>query len=77
MFRILAWLLVIPVTTKATELMPIQAFFRNHCVECHGKDDKLKGKVDLRGWLQQPVDASAFQDLQAIKDVLTFGEMPP
>ena len=77
MFRILAWSLVIPVATKATELKPIQAFFRNHCVECHGKDDKIKGKVDLRGWLQQPVDASAFQDLQAIKDVLRFGEMPP
>ena len=77
MFRILAWSLVIPVATKATELKPIQAFFRNHCVECHGKDDKIKGKVDLRGWLQQPVDTSAFQDLQAIKDVLTFGEMPP
>ena len=77
MFRILAWLLVIPVTTKATELKPIRAFFRNHCVECHGKEDKIKGKMDLRGWLQEPLDASAFQDLQAIKDVLTFGEMPP
>ena len=77
MFRILAWSLVIPVATKATELKLHSSLFGNHCVECHGKDDKIKGKVDLRDWLQQPVDASAFQDLQAIKDVLRFGEMPP
>ena len=76
-FRILAWILVIPVATKATDLRPIQGFLQDHCIECHGKGDKIKGKMDLRDWLQQPPHTSALQDLQAIKDVLTFGEMPP
>ncbi|MEM7143541.1 MAG: DUF1592 domain-containing protein [Verrucomicrobiota bacterium] len=55
----------------------LQPVFQEHCVQCHGKDGKVKGKVNLldiksqEQFLEDP-------DLAAtILDVIEFEEMPP
>ena len=51
--------------------------FSSHCIQCHGKDGKVKGKVDL---LKYSFDADLRNDpelLQAVLDAIDFGEMPP
>ena len=54
----------------------VNAFFKKHCVECHGPT-KSKGKITLHAL---DGDLSAGQELkrwETILDVLTHGEMPP
>ena len=51
--------------------------FSSHCIQCHGKDGKVKGKVDL---LKYSSDGDLRDDpelLQAVLDAIDFGEMPP
>ena len=51
--------------------------FSSHCIQCHGKDGKVKGKVDL---LKYSTGGDLRDDpelLQAVLDAIDFGEMPP
>ena len=51
--------------------------FSSHCIHCHGKDGKVKGKVDL---LKYSKGADLREDpelLQTVIEVIDFGEMPP
>ena len=51
--------------------------FDSHCVKCHGRDGKTKGKVNL---LNLKSDSDLVDDvdlLQDIIDVIDNGDMPP
>ena len=77
-----AWIAVVPVNAAdipagdAGFKSHVNAFFKKHCVECHGPT-KSKGKITLHSL---DGDLSAGQELQrweTILDVLSHGEMPP
>jgi hypothetical protein len=55
----------------------LQPAFARHCVECHGKDGKVKGKLDLL----RIRDVEAFKSdpelIEVLIEVLDEGEMPP
>lgn len=51
--------------------------FKKHCVQCHGKNGKVKGDVDLLG-VESAEHLLRDPDLlQALLDVIDFNEMPP
>ncbi len=53
------------------------ASLQAHCLGCHGEDDKVKGKVDLRDISTAEQLAERTGLLSSIVDVLDFHEMPP
>ena len=56
---------------------PLAAAFEEHCVRCHGRDGRPKGKVDLRV-LKSDEDLRARPALlEKLVTVLKDGEMPP
>lgn len=58
----------------AQQLQPI---FAENCVRCHGKDGRVKGKLDLLG-IQDLKGLKADPEiLQKILEVIKFEEMPP
>lgn len=60
--------------SAAEELLPL---FESHCVQCHGKDGKVKGKVDLLA-MRSIQDLTADPDLiRDLIDVIDYQEMPP
>lgn len=51
--------------------------FAQHCVKCHGKDGKVKGKVNLME-IKSVIDLESDPELiTSILEVLEFDEMPP
>jgi hypothetical protein len=48
-----------------------------HCVKCHGKNGKVKGKVDLLKYSSGGDLKKDSEFLQTVLDVIDFGEMPP
>ena len=76
MFPILYWCLPVYITSGSEVSIP-RNLFSSHCIQCHGKDGKVKGKVDL---LKYSTGADLRDDpelLQTVLDVIDFGEMPP
>lgn len=80
----LAWLAISVASVAAADIPSgeagfkshVNAFFKKHCVECHGPA-KSKGKITLHSL---DGDLSAGQELErweTILDVLSHGEMPP
>ena len=61
----------------ASEASTVLSSFQEHCVKCHGKDGKTKGKVNLLR-IDQP---SALKEdpelLSTLIEVIDFEEMPP
>lgn len=61
----------------ADEFQNVLTIFQERCVSCHGKDGKIKGKLDLT----LIKDAQSLTDqpelLTQLDEVLTFNEMPP
>jgi len=55
----------------------IQPFFESHCVECHGKNGKVKGKVNLLEANDLKALMNDVELLHEIVEVLEFEEMPP
>lgn len=51
--------------------------FRQHCVECHGAKDKVKGDVDLTSYAKGADIKENPELLQMVLEVIDFGEMPP
>ena len=51
--------------------------FSSHCIQCHGKDGKVKGKVDLSKYSSGGDLRDDPELLQAVLDAIDFGEMPP
>ena len=55
-----------------------QALLQKHCIECHGLDGKVKGKVDLLPYAQGGADIREDDELlEMVMEVIDFGEMPP
>ncbi len=55
----------------------LQPTFEAKCIQCHGQDDKVKGKVNLLE-IESQEDLFADPDLLSdILDVIDFEEMPP
>ena len=55
----------------------LKSLLTTHCVKCHGKEGKVKGKVDL---LKYSVGGDLRKNselLQTVLEVIDFGEMPP
>ena len=55
----------------------IQPLIDNHCIQCHGQDGKVKGKVNL---LEIDTSENLVHDIERlgeIIEVLEFSEMPP
>ena len=78
-FALLAALagLSLGVDTKSLFNTQIQPFFQQHCIKCHGKGDKIKGKLDLKTYSDH---AELLQDADRIEDIISVikeGEMPP
>ncbi len=56
---------------------PILSTFEAHCIQCHGKNGKTKGKVNLLD-LESPKALTRNTELlHALIDVIDFNEMPP
>lgn len=53
-----------------------QAFFKQHCVQCHGPE-KQKGKLRLDTLAWKPAEADNLDRWQDIIDRIHAGEMPP
>lgn len=55
----------------------ILSTFETHCIECHGQNDKVKGKVNLLEIDDLATLANNPELLQQIVEVIDFEEMPP
>jgi len=80
MFRqALTWVAIACTTTytHANEFQKVTTIFKIHCIQCHGKNGKTKGDVDLL----QIKNEENLQDqpelLTQLSEVLKFNEMPP
>ena len=51
--------------------------FESHCVKCHGKNGKTKGKVNLLNFKSTSDLTGDIDLLQDIIDVIDTGDMPP
>ena len=51
--------------------------FSNHCVKCHGKNEKVKGDVDLQKLKSLADLAENIALLQDVIEVLEKADMPP
>ena len=51
--------------------------FSSHCIQCHGKDGKVKGKVNLLKYSKEADLGEDSELLQTIIEMIDFGEMPP
>ena len=82
--RLAAWvvagiLLALPAVSAkpAKETFALGNLFATHCIQCHGKQGKVKGKVDLLKYSEGADLTEDSELLQAVLDVIDYGEMPP
>ena len=77
-FCVSIWILVLAVgEIHAVDGKAPLALFQQSCIKCHGKDGKVKGKVNLLK-IRSTVDlTSDLERLQTMIEVLDAGEMPP
>ena len=68
--------MVLPVA-YADGFNEIQGIFREHCIQCHGKDGKTKGDVDLTQIKNRETLTHHPELLSQLNEVLAFNEMPP
>ena len=54
-----------------------ETLLQKHCIECHGLNGKVKGKVDLLPYAQGGDIRKDEELLQMVMEVIDFGEMPP
>ena len=64
-------------TTQAASGDAALALFKSRCVKCHGKDGKVKGKLNLLGIKTAARLTGDLDRLQTILEVLDASEMPP
>lgn len=55
----------------------MQPIFSSHCIQCHGKDGKVKGKLNLLEIKSLGELAANPELLENLIDVIDFQEMPP
>ena len=77
-----AVLLCFPLSAKSASAADAKGtvtknLFSSHCIQCHGKDGKVKGKVDLSKYSSGGDLRDDPELLQAVLDAIDFGEMPP
>ena len=76
----LVWVLsvcLVSLTAVASDLRSAEQIIGEHCVKCHGRDGKVKGKVDLLRFQSIDQMVSEPELLQSLVEVLEFDEMPP
>ena len=72
-----ACLLALPASASNPFRDIVQPAFAAHCIQCHGKDGKVKGKVNLLE-LDSAAKLQAKPELlETLIDVIAFQEMPP
>ena len=64
-------------TTQAASGDAALALFKSRCVKCHGKDGKVKGKLNLLEIKTAAQLTGDLERLQTILEVLDASEMPP
>ena len=62
---------------RAFDKQGYQTLLQKHCIECHGLNGKVKGKVDLLPYAQGGDIRKDEELLQMVMEVIDFGEMPP
>ena len=70
-------LLLLTGTAQAASGDAVLALFKSRCVKCHGKDGKVKGKLNLLNIKTAARLSEDVEMLQTILNVLEAGEMPP
>ncbi len=70
-------ILLLAGTTQAASGDAALALFKSRCVKCHGKDGKVKGKLNLLNIKTAARLSGDLERLQTILEVLETGEMPP
>ena len=70
-------ILLLAGTTHAASGGAALALFKSRCVKCHGKDGKVKGKLNLLNIKTAARLSGDLERLQTILEVLEAGEMPP
>ena len=58
-------------------LAAINSILDSHCIKCHGKDDKVKGKVNLKELRSANLFSSKPELLETLIGVIEDREMPP
>ena len=70
-------ILLLAGTTQAASGDAALALFKSRCVKCHGKDGKVKGKLNLLNIKTAARLSGDLERLQTILEVLDTREMPP
>lgn len=71
-------LVSIPSTSGVVDFQKsLQPIFEENCIKCHGKDDKVKGDLNLMEISSSDDLLQTPQRIQDLIDVLEFEEMPP
>ena len=70
-------LLLITSTVQAVSDDAVLTLLNSRCVKCHGKDGKVKGKINLLNIKMTAKLSEDLEMLQMILNVLDEGEMPP
>ena len=70
-------LLLITSTVQAVSDDAVFTLLNSRCVKCHGKDGKVKGKINLLNIKTTAKLSEDLEMLQMILNVLDEGEMPP
>jgi len=70
-------ILLLAGTTQASSGDAVLALFKSRCVKCHGKDGKVKGKLNLLEIKTAARLTGDLERLQTILEVLDASEMPP
>ena len=68
-------ILLLAGTTQAASGDAVLALFKSRCVKCHGKDGKVKGKLNLLNLKTTAQLAADLERLQTIIEMLEAGEM--
>ena len=70
-------ILLLTGSAKASSGDAALALFKSRCVKCHGKDGKVKGKLNLLNIKTAAQLTGDLERLQTILEVLDASEMPP
>ena len=74
---IIAYLFLLVVHVIRAEEMAVLSVFQEHCIQCHGRDGKIKGDVNLLELKDLAALGRRPELLGKLVEVIDFEEMPP